>query len=634
MLPDEKEDRKILSSYQETGSRRPAEACDVVEESIRLVRDFGRTEEGGPQRERQSSYTTGKAQPPPEPMYVTTPSANFFPPNGLFTNSDVDSRFDPLTGLSNKSHSHIEMHRAFVVDRMICEGGMNNPHIESNGTGDPNGTTEAVSPSTCEKQPVLTWTRKTKRPRSDRSRGILESAAAEFASSDTQNEDRNIDAGPLIIPVPQNALQWQKQRLNEHDDVATMAAIQALQDEVSSEDPTTANALSVKIEGRDNTFASISDLQQYKRDLESLPAALEESAEAYHRVPIDQFGAALLRGMGWNEEDEGTSNHGKIRDVLPRPHRLGLGAIPALPEALPDQHLPSATGERHRPKSVHQYQRDQRLKGQQASYRVEREQLRAADRQRTLQDGSIVRLLHKDTRARILKLVGVPGLNMVQIQREGDAVPSVIKRSEMDGLVSREELEQSPFRDVLQKDPSESRTESSSRKSRSTNVNRTSHREDDWNMERKSKSSHSRDERQSTGEKRRSSDRKKVESFTWVIPNIRVRIVTEKLGRRYYKEKGMVTDVTRESGITVHLMNGEIVQEIPERYLETALPKPGGNVIVLTDGTGMHKNARGRLLERDSRTGLVQLYENMDCISVSLDDIAEWCGPLDDDEME
>jgi G patch domain and KOW motifs-containing protein len=513
---------------------------------------------------------------------------------------------------------------------------MNDTPVETNGNGDRDESIKGAPPSMSEKQPVLTWKKNPKkRPRIDLNSGILESAtAAEFASSDTKNEDRRsaADEGPLIIPVPQNVLKWQKppQRPSETDDVATKAAIQALQDEVHAEDPTvTTGTNAVKIEGRDNTFAANQDLQQYQRDLESLPAALEESAEAYQRVPIEQFGAALLRGMGWKEEEEnGTSKQGQSRDVLPRPHRLGLGAIPILPAAPSDE----PSGERQRPKSVHQYQRDQRLKEQHASYRVEREQLRAADRQRTLQDGSIVRLVQDGTRARIRKLVGVPGLNMVQIQREGDTEPSVIKRNEMDGLVSREELEQSPFLDVPQNDASQSRTESASRKSKNSKDDRTIRREDDRNRERTPKSDRSRDERRSTPEKRR--DRTKAESFAWVIPNIRVRIITEKLGRRYYKEKGIVVDVTRASGITVQLTNGEVVQEIPERYLETALPKPGGNVIVLNDDHGAHRHARGRLLERDSRTGLVQLYEDMNCISVSLDDIAEWCGPLDDDEME
>ena len=75
------------------------------------------------------------------------------------------------------------------------------------------------------------------------------------------------------------------------------------------------------------------------------------------------------------------------------------------------------------------------------------------------------------------------------------------------------------------------------------------------------------------------------------------------------------------------------VLSIPERHLETALPKVGGNVCVLT---GKSKFGKGRLLEINKRSNKasIQIFEDMNIITTSLDDIAEWCGPLDDDLME
>jgi hypothetical protein len=80
---------------------------------------------------------------------------------------------------------------------------------------------------------------------------------------------------------------------------------------------------------------------------------------------------------------------------------------------------------------------------------------------------------------------------------------------------------------------------------------------------------------------------------------------------------------------TIQMSNGDILERVPERYLETALPKAGGNVIVLT---GSHKYEKGKLLERnsDKGRGVVQLYEDMNVVTLSLDDIAEYCAPLDD----
>ncbi|KAJ2451414.1 hypothetical protein EV183_003640 [Coemansia sp. RSA 2336] len=46
--------------------------------------------------------------------------------------------------------------------------------------------------------------------------------------------------------------------------------------------------------------------------------------DAYDRVPIEEFGAAMLRGMGWKGDDSKPSTE----DTKPRPSLLGLGATP------------------------------------------------------------------------------------------------------------------------------------------------------------------------------------------------------------------------------------------------------------------------------------------------------------------
>jgi hypothetical protein len=123
---------------------------------------------------------------------------------------------------------------------------------------------------------------------------------------------------------------------------------------------------------------------------------------------------------------------------------------------------------------------------------------------------------------------------------------------------------------------------------------------------------------------------------SWLRPNIRVRVVTDKLGKRWYQQKGVVLDVTiRSKGAeaTLQMADGRILDHVPERYLETALPKPGGNAVVLM---GPSRFAKGKLLERDSRAnqGVIQVFEDMNILTLSLDDMAEWCGPLDDDLLE
>lgn len=122
----------------------------------------------------------------------------------------------------------------------------------------------------------------------------------------------------------------------------------------------------------------------------------------------------------------------------------------------------------------------------------------------------------------------------------------------------------------------------------------------------------------------------------WLIPNIRVRLISKKIPK-YHLQKGVVQDVLRtttqqsSSGgpKAILLMdNGQVLDKVPERYLETALPKSGGNVIIL-EGKEIWK--KGRLLERSSKDGMciIQLEDDLEVVNVSLDSVAEWCGCLE-----
>ena len=72
----------------------------------------------------------------------------------------------------------------------------------------------------------------------------------------------------------------------------------------------------------------ISEADALKQDVDELPDAA--SLDDYARVPVSQFGAALLRGMGWKEGTSASRKPGKglIEPYLPsaRPALLGIGA--------------------------------------------------------------------------------------------------------------------------------------------------------------------------------------------------------------------------------------------------------------------------------------------------------------------
>lgn len=86
-----------------------------------------------------------------------------------------------------------------------------------------------------------------------------------------------------------------------------------------------------EIEGEDAKF---------KHDLNHRAEDISVKSRAYEDTPISEFGAALLRGMGWQgPQGDGTgAGTDLIKDVQPRHHRLGLGAQPRPPEEVRTSH--------------------------------------------------------------------------------------------------------------------------------------------------------------------------------------------------------------------------------------------------------------------------------------------------------
>ncbi|KAM5438261.1 DNA primase large subunit Spp2 [Microsporum ferrugineum] len=78
-----------------------------------------------------------------------------------------------------------------------------------------------------------------------------------------------------------------------------------------------------------NSSSAYDETKSFRRDIESRPAPA--SLSAYNAVPVEEFGAALLRGMGWKEgQPVGRGNYGNT-PITPRvPERragyLGVGA--------------------------------------------------------------------------------------------------------------------------------------------------------------------------------------------------------------------------------------------------------------------------------------------------------------------
>ena len=118
----------------------------------------------------------------------------------------------------------------------------------------------------------------------------------------------------------------------------------------------------------------------------------------------------------------------------------------------------------------------------------------------------------------------------------------------------------------------------------------------------------------------------------WMLPGIRVRIISKTFAEgKYYRSKAIVQAISdiEKCYAVVQFADGRIEDRMSQSKLETALPKSGGEVVLVS---GIKRGARGKLLDRDSAKALahVQLYGDMSVESFSFDHVAEYMVRGDD----
>ena len=163
--------------------------------------------------------------------------------------------------------------------------------------------------------------------------------------------------------------------------------------------------------GRSENDKDLNDEDRFQRDLTAVAKDVDFTSEVYEQVPVEAFGAALLRGMGWTEDKKtdlstnakasSSSLPSSSSSVVMRPHRLGLGAM-------------SKDSIQH-----HQKSRSAVV---------------------PLGDGSIVWIPSLSTRAQVVQWMGVPGLDQVSVRLEGDTIVRQLPKKEVRVISEREML--------------------------------------------------------------------------------------------------------------------------------------------------------------------------------------------------
>ncbi|RYR75344.1 hypothetical protein Ahy_A02g009998 isoform A [Arachis hypogaea] len=156
--------------------------------------------------------------------------------------------------------------------------------------------------------------------------------------------------------------------------------------------------------------------------------------------------------------------------------------------------------------------------------------------------------------------------------------------------------------------------------------------EDDCNRDKASRHKRERDEKTTRvkangGDHRKEDQQRGKKRISWLTSHIRVRVISQNIkGGRLYLKKAQVLDVVGPLTCDISMDESkEIVQGVSQDMLETALPRRGGPVLVLS---GKYKGAFGSLVERDldREVGVVQDADTHELLNVKLEQIAEYIG--------
>jgi hypothetical protein len=394
----------------------------------------------------------------------------------------------------------------------------------------------------------------------------------------------------LVIPLPPSLAQGRAVKNGDHEGSAGAEGMGA---EVGDKDAeTSAKPVPLLLQGLDPRLLSATgDHDRFKVDMSLRAEDVECREENYAAVPVEKFGAAMLRGMGWAGPTQADEDWAKSLDnFVPRDAMLGLGAVAKPPEG--------------REKKWDKGKEKQGKWEEQAKLKLAMQKLAVGDAV------WLRSKVYAGMRGRVVQTQGVPGLSRVRIALESTG--GIVDMPKDDAvLIMVSELETRPL-DTSKIDAAAAAAAKALVKvEEAANQAAKRRRMDDAATGITGSCNVS----GSSG-----GNRSSCPTQSWCMPGIRVRGVSKKLGKGYLC-KGYVVLVGE--GVTVRLDgDGALMKNVKLRHLETIIPKAGGRVRVLV---GPHRGRDGVVLRKDkpaSQVG-VRIDGAMGEIMFPMDDVSE-----------
>jgi G patch domain/KOW motif-containing protein len=346
--------------------------------------------------------------------------------------------------------------------------------------------------------------------------------------------------------------------------------------------------------------------KRFKYDLESRPD--EADPEAYDDVPVEEFGFAMLRGMGWEPgKPIGLNNKGLVEPIefVPRAgFRLGLGATP--------QDIPIKKKKYIKPGESREPKIPMGLPvGPDGKVRhVKAISEKLVPLKQVLQEGNLVGIVsgpHDGLYARVVRAVQD---DEVIVRLESSSEEVIVSKSDLTILDSSKLAESHPALSFI------------------TRAEKDDNETDEGTAKHKKGQAH----RLESSKFVYDEDKTKM----WVRPRIMVRVISKSFSNgRYYNKKVKVLDVTGDNECVVQLDDGNLVGGVKQRMLETVIPKPGGKVMVVE---GPNRGMIGILLDRKksgtNETAIVQFLGDLSISEFYLDDVAQYAGTIEEEAID
>ena len=326
-----------------------------------------------------------------------------------------------------------------------------------------------------------------------------------------------------------------------------------------------------------NTF---DEQARFKMDLELKADDVDFKSLSYKKVPIEKFGEAMLRGMGWDDNafvDEDFS------DATPNESRLGLGATS----------MQSAIGRKRL--------RTDKDIGKQIDYKLLNQSFNIGD---------IVILLdnsYAGKRASIIETRGVPGLDKIRVALESTGDILDIAKNDA-SAINPQSLIENPFSYRIIQEINVKRIEEKGEKILSK----------EGNACKRKKQIHSKGYINVDDEDMK---KQRMVNDNWLLRGIRVKVVTKKLGKVNYLRKASVIDVYDRGIASILLDSGKTIENVKASHLETVLPKIGESCLILC---GEYAGHTASFLERKERADqvIVQVNDDLTLLQIRSDDVA------------